>query len=270
MTRSVKSRNHDQDLHMTENNQPRSAPGNPIVVVPARMASTRLPGKPLLDISGAPMIVQVWRRAMEADVGPVVVACGDREIFDAVNDAGAQAVMTNPDHPSGSDRVFEALGQIDPDGRHDAIVNIQGDLPTIEAAVVRQVLRPLQEPQVDIATLVCEITDEQEKSNPNVVKAVLSMSAGADIGRALYFSRQQVPSGDGPLYHHIGLYAFRRAALERFVSLPPGPLEGRERLEQLRALEAGMRIDAALVDTVPLGVDTPADLQRAREMLASQ
>ncbi|MBC8269434.1 MAG: 3-deoxy-manno-octulosonate cytidylyltransferase [Rhodospirillaceae bacterium] len=255
---------------MTENNQPRNAPGNPIVVVPARMASTRLPGKPLLDIGGVPMIVQVWRRALEADVGPVVVACGDREILDAVKNAGAQAVMTKSDHPSGSDRAFEALSLIDPDGLHDAIVNIQGDLPTIEAAVVRQVLRPLQEPQVDIATLVCEITDEDEKSNPNVVKAVLSMSTGADTGRALYFSRQQVPSGDGPLYHHIGLYAFRRAALERFVGLPPAPLEKRERLEQLRALEAGMRIDAALVDTVPLGVDTPADLQRAREILASQ
>ncbi|MBT4934569.1 MAG: 3-deoxy-manno-octulosonate cytidylyltransferase [Rhodospirillaceae bacterium] len=255
---------------MTENNQPRSAPENPIVVVPARMASTRLPGKPLLDIGGAPMIVQVWRRAMEADVGPVVVACGDQEIFDAVKAAGAQAVMTNPDHPSGSDRAFEALAVIDPDGHHDAIVNIQGDLPTIEAAVVRQVLKPLKEPLTDIATLACEITDEDEKANPNVVKAVLSMNAGADTGRALYFSRQPVPSGDGPLYHHIGLYAFRRRALERFVGLPPAPLEKRERLEQLRALEAGMRIDAALVDTVPLGVDTPADLQRAREMLASQ
>ncbi|NQU57761.1 MAG: 3-deoxy-manno-octulosonate cytidylyltransferase, partial [Rhodospirillales bacterium] len=225
------------------------APVNPLVVVPARMASTRLPGKPLLDIGGVPMIVQVWRRAMEADVGPVVVACAEMEIFQAIKDVGGQAVLTNPDHPSGSDRAFEALGVIDPDGRHDAIVNIQGDLPTIEAAVVRQVLRPLKDAEVDIATLVCEISVEEEKSNPNVGKAVLSLSEGADCGRALYFSRQQVPSGDGPLYHHIGLYAFRRAALAQFVALPPAPLEQRERLEQLRALEAGMRIDAALVDT---------------------
>lgn len=253
---------------MTENKQSRKSPLNPVVVIPARMASTRLPGKPLLEIGDAPMIVQVWRRAMEADVGPVVVACAEKEIYDAVCDAGGQAVLTDPDHPSGSDRAYEALGLIDPDGRFDAIVNIQGDLPTIEAAVVAQVLRPLAEPQVDIATLVCEITDEEEKSNPNVVKAVISMAAGADIGRALYFSRQQVPSGDGPLYHHIGLYAFRRDALKRFVALPPGQLERRERLEQLRALEAGMRIDAALVDTAPLGVDTPADLERARLILA--
>jgi len=221
----------------------------------------------LLDIGGEPMIVQVWRRAMEADVGPVVVACAEKEIFEAIKDVGGQAVLTNPDHPSGSDRAFEALRVIDPDGHHDAIVNIQGDLPTIEAAVVRRVLRPLRDTEVDIATLACEITVEEEKSNPNVVKAVMSLSEGADCGRALYFSRQQVPSGDGPLYHHIGLYAFRRAALERFVTLPPAPLEQRERLEQLRALEAGMRIDVALVDTVPLGVDTPADLERARNML---
>jgi 3-deoxy-manno-octulosonate cytidylyltransferase (CMP-KDO synthetase) len=254
---------------MTENNLSSSVPNNPIVVVPARMASSRLPGKPLLDIGGAPMIVQVWRRAMEADVGPVIVACGDQEIFEVAKDAGAQAVMTNPDHPSGSDRAFEALSLIDPDGHHDIIVNIQGDLPTIEAVLVRQVLKPLKEPYVDIATLACKITDEGEKSNPNVVKAVLSMDAEEDMGRALYFSRQQVPFGDGPLYHHIGLYAFRRSALKRFVELPPSPVEVRERLEQLRALEAGMRIDVALVDTVPLGVDTPADLQRAREMLSS-
>lgn len=222
----------------------------------------------MLDIGGAPMIVQVWRRAMEADIGPVVVACAEKEIHDAVRDAGGRAVLTDPNHPSGSDRAFEALGLVDPDGRHDAIVNIQGDLPTIEAAVVAQVLLPLQQRQVDIATLVCEITDQEEKNNPNVVKAVISMADGQNIGRALYFSRQQVPSGAGPLYHHIGLYAFRRAALQRFVGLPPAPLEKRERLEQLRALEAGMRIDAALVDTAPLGVDTPADLERARKILA--
>jgi 3-deoxy-manno-octulosonate cytidylyltransferase (CMP-KDO synthetase) len=260
--------NHDEDLNMMQIQPSRSAPVNPVVIVPARMASTRLPGKPLADINGEAMIVQVWRRAMEADVGPVVVACAEREIFDVVNDAGGKAVITRADHPSGSDRAFEALNNIDPEGLHDAVINVQGDLPTIEAEAVRAVLRPLEQPDADIATLVSQITDEDEKDNPNVVKAVLSMVDGADIGRALYFSRQRVPSGEGPLFHHIGLYAFRRAALERFVKLAPAPLERRERLEQLRALEAGMRIDAALVDTVPLGVDTPADLQRARQLLA--
>jgi len=253
---------------MTENLENRPAPSNPLVIIPARMESTRLPGKPLADINGFPMIVQVWRRAMEADVGPVIVACAENEIFEAVSDAGGRAVMTRPDHPTGSDRVFEALTIIDPAGSHDAIVNIQGDLPTIEAVAVRQVLKPLGQSAVDIATLVSEIILDEEKDNPNVVKAALSFSDGADIGRTLYFSRHRVPAGDGPLYHHIGLYAFRRDALQRFITLPPAPLEKRERLEQLRALEAGMRIDAALVDTVPLGVDTPADLERARRMLA--
>ncbi len=253
---------------MNEDRPSRLAPANPLVIVPARMASSRLPGKPLADINGDAMIVQVWRRAMEADVGPVVVACAEQEIVDVICDAGGRAVLTRPDHPSGSDRAFEALTKIDPQGSHDAIVNVQGDLPTIEAQAVRTALKPLENPQVDIATLVCEITEEEEKDNPNVVKAVVSMEDGSVIGRALYFSRQRVPSGDGPLYHHIGLYAFRRGALERFVELDPALLEQREKLEQLRALEAGMRIDAALVDTVPLGVDTPADLERARRMLA--
>jgi len=216
------------------------------------------------------MIVHVWARAVEADVGPVVVACAEQEIFNAIGDVGGQAVLTDPDHPSGSDRAYEALCIVDPQGRFDAIVNIQGDLPTIEAQAVRAALRPLADERVDIATLVSEITDDTERDNPNVVKAALSLGAGMDIGRALYFSRQRVPSGDGPHYHHIGLYAFRRRALERFVGLPPAPLEKRERLEQLRALEDGMRIDAALVDTVPLGVDTPAELQRARGMLANK
>jgi 3-deoxy-manno-octulosonate cytidylyltransferase (CMP-KDO synthetase) len=252
---------------MTENEQSRSAPVNPLVIVPARMTSTRLPGKPLADINGMPMIVQVWRRAMEADIGPVVVACAEQEIFQAVSDAGGRAVMTNPDHPSGSDRVYEALCAIDPSSGYDAIVNVQGDLPTIEPDAVRAALQPLANAQVDIATLVSEISEGAEKDNPNVVKAVVSFVHGATIGRALYFSRQRVPSGDGPLYHHIGLYAFRRDALERFIALKPGALEHRESLEQLRALEAGMRIDVALVDTVPLGVDTPADLERARQLL---
>jgi 3-deoxy-manno-octulosonate cytidylyltransferase (CMP-KDO synthetase) len=241
---------------------------NPIVVVPARMASTRLPGKPLADIHGAPMIVHVWRRAAEADVGPVVVACAEPEIAEAVEKAGGRAVLTRPDHPSGSDRIFEALERIDPEGRHDAVVNLQGDLPTLDPALVRAALEPLRDGGVDIATLVAEIAVDEERTDPNVVKAAVGLAPGQRIGRALYFSRATVPWGEGPLYHHIGLYAYRRDALERFVTLDPGILERRERLEQLRALEHGMRIDAALVDTVPLGVDTPADLERARRLLA--
>jgi len=245
-----------------------SRPGNPVIVIPARMASTRLPGKPLADIHGAAMIVHVWRRARDADLGPVVVACAEAEIAAVVEAAGGRAVMTRPDHPSGSDRVYEALGVIDAKERHDAVINLQGDLPTIEPEAIRAALAPLDEPTVDIATLVAAIGDPREAQNPDVVKAAVSFGDGATVGRALYFSRQAVPAGDGPLYHHIGIYAYRRRALERFVALPPGVLEQRERLEQLRALEDGMRIDAALVDTVPLGVDTPADLERARRMLA--
>ena len=245
-----------------------SIPKNPLILIPARMASTRLPGKPLADIHGEPMIVHVWRRAMEADLGPVVVAVSEQEIADAVRQAGGTAVMTRPDHESGSDRIFEALETIDPDGKHDALINVQGDLPTLSSDLVKIAVQPFQNANVDITTLVCEITEEAEKSNPNVVKAVVALAAGEKIGRALYFSRETVPGGEGPLYHHIGLYAYRREALARFVTLTPGGLERRERLEQLRALENGMRIDAALVDTVPLGVDTPADLERARMLLA--
>ncbi|PWC50747.1 3-deoxy-manno-octulosonate cytidylyltransferase [Azospirillum sp. TSA6c] len=249
---------------------PVARPANPVVVIPARMASVRLPGKPLADILGAPMIVHVLRRAMEAEIGPVVVACAEPEIARAVEAAGGTAVLTRPDHPSGSDRIFEALQLIDPEGRHDAVVNVQGDLPTIEPESVRAAFAPLADPEVDIATLVAEITREEERTNPNVVKAVLELPAGARQGRALYFTRATAPTGDGPLYHHIGLYAYRRAALERFVSLPPSVLEQRERLEQLRALSNGMRIDAAVVDAVPLGVDTPADLERACALLAGR
>ncbi len=245
-----------------------SLPSNPIVIVPARMASTRLPGKPLADICGAPMIVHVWRRAVEADVGPVVVACAEAEIAEAVRAAGGRAVLTRADHDSGSDRVFEALGSVDPEGQHDAVVNIQGDLPTIAPAAIRAAIGALEEDAVDIATLASVIRDAGERTDPNVVKAVLSLRPGATVGRALYFSRATVPAGAGDLYHHIGLYAFRRGALARFVELDAGVLERREGLEQLRALEHGMRIDAALVDTVPLGVDTPADLERARALLA--
>jgi 3-deoxy-manno-octulosonate cytidylyltransferase (CMP-KDO synthetase) len=232
------------------------------------MHATRLPGKPLADILGEPMIVHVWRRAMQAGIGPVVVACAEIEVAEAVRKAGGNAVMTRPDHPSGSDRVFEAVEAVDPDGAFNAVVNIQGDLPTLDPQIIRTVFAPLADAAVDLATLVTEITVEEERGNPNVVKAVMSFAAGARIGRALYFSRATVPAGEGPHYHHIGLYAYRRSSLARFVALPPGMLESRERLEQLRALENGMRIDAALVDTVPLGVDTPADLERARALLA--
>jgi 3-deoxy-manno-octulosonate cytidylyltransferase (CMP-KDO synthetase) len=244
---------------------------NPLVVIPSRLAATRLPGKPLADIHGEPMIVHVWRRAIEAAVGPVVVACAEAEIAAAIERAGGHAVLTDPDLPTGSDRVHEAVLRLDPERRHDVIVNVQGDLPTVEPAVVRAVLTPFAEPAVDIATLGCVIRVEDERYAPSVVKAVAPFAPDAapgSIARALYFTRVTAPGGVGDHYHHIGLYAFRRAALERYVALPPGILERRERLEQLRALEAGMRIDVVLVDTVPLGVDTPADLARAREMLA--
>ncbi|WP_420346239.1 3-deoxy-manno-octulosonate cytidylyltransferase [Pelagibius sp.] len=254
-------------------------PRNPVVLIPARMASVRLPDKPLADIHGEAMIVHVWRRAVEAEVGPVAVACAEPEIVAAIEAAGGRAVLTRPDHPSGSDRIFEALEAIDPEGRHDAVVNLQGDLPTVEPALVQAVLRPLADPAVDIGSLVVEIRDPEERRNPNVVKAAVSFAGRADLARALYFSRAPVPYDpwdfdpkDGgaaqPLYHHIGIYSYRREALAQFVSLPPSPLEQRERLEQLRALEAGLRLDVARVDTLPLGVDTPADLARARALLA--
>lgn len=242
----------------------------PFVLIPARMASTRLPGKPLADIAGASMIVHVFRRAVEADVGRVAVACAEAEIAAAVTAAGGEAVLTRADHPSGSDRIFEALQRLDPAGTCDAVVNLQGDLPTIDPAALRAVLRPLADPAVDIATLVAPIAEARERDDPNVVKAVVSLGDGASVGRAVYFSRAAVPWGDGPCFHHIGIYAYRRSALERFVALPPGILEQRERLEQLRALENGMRIDAAVVDLVPFGVDTPEDLERARAVIAGQ
>lgn len=242
-------------------------PSNPVILIPARMGSTRFPDKVLAEIAGAPMIVQVWRRAQEAALGRIVVAAAEPAIVAAVEAVGGEAVLTDPEHPSGSDRIYEALMKIDPDGDHDAIVNVQGDLPTIEPDAIHAAIAPLQDPAVDIATIGAEITIDEERTNPNVVKAVAAIAPGERIGRALYFTRATAPSGEGPLYHHIGLYAYRRAALEEFVALPQGVLEQREKLEQLRALEAGMRIDLALVDTVPLGVDTPADLARARAML---
>ena len=238
-----------------------------LVLVPARMASTRLPGKPLADIAGLPMIVHVARRAAEADVGPVAVATDSPAVADAVRDHGFTAVMTREDHPSGSDRVWEALQSLDPGGGIEAIVNVQGDLPTVEPATVRAVLAPLADARVDLSTLVTAIADPAERVNENVVKCV-GTPVAKDRLRALYFTRATAPWGEGPLYHHIGLYGWRRSALERFVALPPSPLETRERLEQLRALENGMRVDAAIVDAVPLGVDTQADLERARGLLA--
>lgn len=245
---------------------PNANSANALVVIPSRLAATRLPNKPLADINGTPMIVHVWRRAVEANIGPVVVACGDRAILEAVEAAGGRAVMTDPGHPSGSDRVWEAVSLVDPQGRHDIIVNVQGDMPTLDGVFIGRALDPFVDPAVDVTTLVCEIADPSERERPSVVKAVVAWGP-AGIGRALYFSRATVPTGPGPLYHHLGLYAYRRAALERFVSLPPAPLELREKLEQLRALEAGLRIDVVEISTIPLNLDTPEDLERAREML---
>ncbi|TAI63114.1 3-deoxy-manno-octulosonate cytidylyltransferase [Bradyrhizobium sp. Leo170] len=238
-----------------------------LVLIPARMAATRLPGKPLLDIAGQPMIVHVLRRAEEANIGRVAVATDTPEIAAAVTAAGGEVVMTRADHPSGSDRIFEAATTLDPQGKAGIVVNLQGDFPTITTDTIRAVLPPLDDPAVDIATLASEIHTEEESLNPNVVKAVGSPITAGRL-RALYFTRATAPFGDGPRYHHIGLYAYRRAALERFVRLPPSPLEQQEKLEQLRALEAGMRIDVTIVDTVPRGVDTPADLETARRILA--
>ena len=238
-----------------------------LVVIPARMASTRLPGKPLADIAGEPMIVHVMRRAQAAEIGPVVIATDSEVIAACVEKAGGRAVMTRADHTSGSDRIFEALQTADPDGRAEIVVNVQGDLPTLAPSDVAAAIEPLGDPAVDIGTLAAEITRADERTNPNVVK-VVGTPIGAKRLRALYFTRATAPWGTGALYHHIGIYAYRRAALARFVALPPSVLEQREKLEQLRALEAGMRIDVTIVDSVPLGVDTPKDLERAREMLA--
>ncbi len=237
-----------------------------LVLIPARLGSTRLPEKPLADIAGEPMIVQVWRRAVESETGQVVVAADSPRIVSAVENAGGRAVLTRPDHASGSDRIFEALRQIDPDGRHERVVNVQGDLPTIDPAAIRTAVSLLDDPDVDLGTLGAVITRTAERTDRNVVKAVTSGDGARR--RCLYFTRATAPWGEGELIHHIGLYVWRRSALERFVALPPSPLEVRERLEQLRALEAGMRIDMALVSDVPLGVDTEHDLERAREMLA--
>jgi 3-deoxy-manno-octulosonate cytidylyltransferase (CMP-KDO synthetase) len=238
-----------------------------LVLIPARMASTRLPGKPLMDIAGLPMIVHVLRRAEEAGIGRVAVATDTPDIAAAVTSHGGEVVMTRPDHPSGSDRIYEALDKLDPRGEAETVVNLQGDFPTISPDNIRDVLTPLADPAVDIATLAAQIHTEEEDSAPSVVKAVGSLLGGRRM-RALYFTRATAPHGDGPRYHHIGLYAYRRGALERFVRLPPSPLERQEKLEQLRALEDGMRIDITIVDTVPRGFDTAADLETARHILS--
>ncbi len=241
-----------------------------LIVIPARLKATRLSDKPLAEIAGEPMIVHVWRRAVEADCGPVLVASDAPSVLEAVAKAGGEGVMTRTDHASGSDRVFEAVELFDPAGRIETVVNLQGDLPTLDPRLVRSCLTALREHDADIGTIAATITREPERTDPNVVKLVGSPLKGGSALRALYFTRATAPYGEGPLYHHIGIYAYRRQALRRFVALPPSPLELRENLEQLRALEAGMRIHVGLVDTVPLGVDTPADLARARELLQSR
>jgi len=241
---------------------------NPVVIIPARMASSRLPGKPLADIGGVPMIVRVWAQAMKAGVGPVVVAAAEQEIADAVEKAGGHAVLTHPDLPSGSDRIFAALQELDPGCKYDTVINCQGDLPALDPAQLRAAAEAL--PGHDIATLAAPISDEADRANPAVVKAVVAWDGDGKKGRALYFSRATVPAGPGEHFYHVGLYAFTRAALARFVALPPSPLELRERLEQLRALEADMRIAVARVDEVPLSVDTAEDLEHARRSVGQE
>jgi len=240
----------------------------PILLIPARMASTRLPGKPLADIGGVPMIVRVWARAVAAGLGPVVVASAEKAIVAAVEKAGGRAVLTDPALPSGSDRIWAALMAADPQGAHDVVVNLQGDLPALDPEQLKTVVAVLAKSGADIATLAAPIDNAADEANPAVVKAVVAWDAQERLGRALYFTRARAPDGEGTLYHHIGLYAYRREALESFVALPPSALEQREKLEQLRALEAGMSIAVARVDEAPLSVDTPADLEKARKLLS--
>jgi 3-deoxy-manno-octulosonate cytidylyltransferase (CMP-KDO synthetase) len=241
-----------------------------LVVIPARMHSTRLPGKPLLDIGGEPMIVHVWRRAMAAEVGRVVVASDTEDIVAAVRRMGGEAVMTRPDHASGSDRVFEAVNRVDPEGDFEIVLNVQGDMPGMEPGVIRACLAPLQDKGPQIATIATLITQPESRTDPNVVKVVGTPAGVPNRLTALYFTRATAPAGEGPLYHHFGIYAYRRSALERFVSLRPSTLEKREQLEQLRALEDGMRIDVTVVDTVPVEVNTSDDLERARRIMSGK
>jgi len=242
----------------------------PIVIIPARMASTRLPGKPLADIAGVPMIVRVWRQAMAANIGPVVVAAAEKEIAQAVEQAGGRAVLTASDLPSGSDRVWAALNAVDRGFEHDVVVNLQGDLPNIEPSYLRDCVDAIATTGADITTLVAEIDDDIDADNPSITKAVVSWDVTMARGKALYFTRARAPWGEGPLYFHTGIYAYTRAALGRFVGLLPSPLEKREKLEQLRALEAGMSIAVVRVDEVPLSVDTPEDLKKARALFAKE
>lgn len=232
-----------------------------LTIIPARMASTRLPGKPLANIAGEPMIVHVLRKAEQADLGPVIVACAEEDIKAAVEAAGGQAVMTDPNLPSGTDRVRQAADRIDPEKRYKIVINLQGDMPTVDPNLLQKIANALGSDGA-IATAAVKTNDAREIADPNVVKAIV-----AENGRALYFTRAAAPHGDGPVLHHLGIYAYRRAALDEFCALPPSLLEQRERLEQLRALEAGMQINVAIVDTAPHGVDTADDLERARRML---
>jgi len=249
-----------------------AAPKSPIILIPTRLAAARLPRKPLADIAGSPMILHVWRHAVAAEVGPVVVASGDREIADIVEREGGRAVLTDPDLPTGSDRIHAAIAALDPEGRHDAVINVQGDMPMLDPAAIRVALEALADPETDIATLAAEISDPAALADTSVNKVVAGFADPARPARALYFSKAVVPWGEGPHYEHIGLYAYRRAALERFVTLPRGVLERRERLEQLRALEAGMRSSVSLIDKARLGVqvDTPADLDMARALMSAR
>jgi 3-deoxy-manno-octulosonate cytidylyltransferase (CMP-KDO synthetase) len=244
-------------------------PQNPIVVIPSRLASTRLPNKPLAEIAGVPMIVQVWRRAVAAGVGPVIVACGDREIVDAVEAEGGRAILTDPDLPTGSDRIHAAITALDPRRAHDAVINVQGDMPMLDPAAIQLAFEALADPDTDIATLAAEITDPTALASTSVNKVAAGFADPSKPARALYFSKLPLPWGEGPHYEHIGLYAYRRAALDRYVTLPPTVLERRERLEQMRALEAGMRFSVSLIDPSRLGVqvDTPEDLARCRELM---
>ena len=240
---------------------------NPIILIPCRMNSTRLPNKPLADINGMPMIVRVWQIAVKANLGRVIVACGEPEISEVIRNEGGEAVLTDPDLPSGSDRIFAALEEIDPSEKHDIVINLQGDLPLLERSTITATFDLLENERVDIGTAAAKITVPEEKLSPSIVKAIVAWNNDGITGRSLYFTRAPAPAGDGPMYHHIGLYTFRRRALERFVKLPMSSLEQQERLEQLRALENGMRIDVALVDTVPFGVDTPEDLEKAKTLI---
>ena len=238
-----------------------------LIIIPSRLESSRLPNKPLADINGVPMIVRVWQIAVDANIGRVIVASGDTEISKAIQNEGGEAILTDPALPSGSDRIFAALERADPSKKHDIIINLQGDLPLLERSTITAAYDLMDNDHVDIGTVAAKIISPEEKLSPSIVKAIVAWNNDEITGRALYFTRAPAPTGDGPMYHHIGLYTYKRHALERFVKLPISPLEQQEKLEQLRALENGMRIDIALVDTVPFGVDTPEDLEKAKLLI---